>query len=1121
MRVAIDFVDVDGYLDDGYVEEVYANEATKEAATVDAGGRGIKFPASVPGYIASSLRRLHQNLGHPSTADFVRHLRLAGASQEVLKAARALECQTCRRCKQPAIAKPAKIANCLRFNEVVGVDLFYVHNSEENRHQMLSVVDFSSGYHVVIPVTKKDTNHLEKTFAEAWVGNFGAPSTVCVDLETGLQKALARIGDWTGMRIRSAAGQAHWQAGYTEKQGGIWKAIFNKINDEQSVSKGDIHIAAAAVSSAKNNLARTSGYSPCQHVFGSSPALPEDLLNGYRAGLPGDEPVIDDKHAREVALRTAARAAYHHVQTDERVRRALLGRTRVQTRLPEVGERVFFYRKTRNNKRGLWHGPATVIGKEDNNYWVTKNGRCLLCAPEHLRLATGEELGEMFALRVAREDLDKLLNADQEDEGVYGDQEEGDCDMEEAADYVPDDMMEDLGISFPRDNEAEDAVPAGGAAASAAAGPRKRLRSKGPAPSGPVQQAMMLKRARTPRSREKQLEKELPWNFIPEERRDDFRAAEAKQWGEHINHGALEVLSLQESLAVRDRVRPERILPSRYAYRDKNLGRRRADPSVPWKPKARLVVAGHLDPDLATGTMLTDSPTVSRAGLTSVLQICASYGWKAAAGDIQAAFLNGLHLERELYMAQPRGGVDGLHPGQLVRIWKGVFGLSESPRMWFDRLKEVLMGETFFVNGADHKLSQCPLDPCIFCLLSGSASRPGAYIAIHVDDLLIVAPPETNRYLQDRIGKLLPVDGWEEDEFDYIGSHVTVYDDEIVVCQEAFVEGRLFNVDIAKDQDGGAPASEEQTIDNRSLIGALSWLSGQTRADLQCSVALAQQVQRAPLGSDIRFTNATARKALDHKSEGVRIRAINLGRAVFTVFHDAAWANAEHEEAEDGFRLSNEEIVNGSLGTELFSDDRPRPAKKQRSKIASQIGHAVFLFDRKLFDGETAKGSLLEWRSQACKRVCRSTFGAETMACIEGIEACQYHRALLATLVSGRFVQLEEARKAWPMVAMTDCKSLHDHLHRAGIPRVPTDRRLAIDLASLRQELAAEVWDRRRLPLQWIPTTCQLADPLTKPMQAGDWWKAIREGTQLPLKKGTFSFDKELSFSPPERGRES
>ena len=225
--------------------------------------------------------------------------------------------------------------------------------------------------------------------------------------------------------------------------------------------------------------------------------MSEDLLDGPRANPAGDEPVIDDKHAREVALKTPARAACHHVQTDERVRRALLGRTRVQTRLPETGERVFFYRKTRNNKRGLWHGPATVIGKKGNNVWVTKNGRCLLCAPEHLRLATGEELGEMFAIRAAREDLDRLLNADQKNEGIYGDQEEGDLEMLDAEEYQLDDTLEDVGIPFAPDEGPADNATGGGSAA----GPRKRLRSKGPGPSGPVQQAMMLRKAKTPSSR--------------------------------------------------------------------------------------------------------------------------------------------------------------------------------------------------------------------------------------------------------------------------------------------------------------------------------------------------------------------------------------------------------------------------------------------------------------------------------------------------------------------------------------------------------------------------------------------------------------------------------------------
>ena len=224
---------------------------------------------------------------------------MAGAGREVLKAARALDCQTCARTRATAIAKPAKIGSCLKFNEVVGADLFYVHDIEGNRHELLSIVDYSSAYQVVIPVARKDTVHLEKAFCEGWTNIFGAPEVVTVDLENGLQKALAKVGDWTGMRIKSAAGQAHWQAGFTERHGGIWKSMFGRVNEEMSVVKGEIHLAIAAVSSAKNYLTRAGGYSPQQHVFGTTPRMPEDLLEGPHARAGDDGAIIDDKHARE------------------------------------------------------------------------------------------------------------------------------------------------------------------------------------------------------------------------------------------------------------------------------------------------------------------------------------------------------------------------------------------------------------------------------------------------------------------------------------------------------------------------------------------------------------------------------------------------------------------------------------------------------------------------------------------------------------------------------------------------------------------------------------------------------------------------------------------------------
>ena len=135
-----------------------------------------------------------------------------------------------------------------------------------------------------------------------------------------------------------------------------------------------------------------------------------------------------------------------------------------------------------------------------------------------------------------------------------------------------------------------------------------------------------------------------------------------------------------------------------------------------------------------------------------------------------------------------------------------------------------------------------------------------------------------------------------------------------------------------------------------------------------------------------------------------------LDNATFLVYHDAAWANSELEETEDGFRLTPEEIAQGTIQG-FYSEDRPRKPKRGSFKVASQLGHLVLLADRTILEGSTCKTSLLEWRSQSCKRVCRSTSGAETMAAIEGLEGGQYMRALLGSLIHGRLVKHEEICK--------------------------------------------------------------------------------------------------------------
>ena len=115
---------------------------------------------------------------------------------------------------------------------------------------------------------------------------------------------------------------------------------------------------------------------------------------------------------------------------------------------------------------------------------------------------------------------------------------------------------------------------------------------------------------------------------------------------------------------------------------------------------------------------------------------------------------------------------------------------------------------------------------------------------------------------------------------------------------------------------------------------------------------------------------------------------------------------------------------------------------------------------------------------------------------MEGLEAGQHVRALFETLLSGDLVKVEKARI--PLFCLSDCRSLFDHVHKQGLPRIPADRRLAVDLAALRQGLKAEQWSHK-LPLGWVPSGHQLGDILTKPQDPSRWWAAIKQKLLVPL----------------------
>ncbi|CAE7707470.1 GIP [Symbiodinium sp. CCMP2592] len=1071
------------------IQEVYTAEARSSEEPPAVGASAISFDKVVAPHVQAALTRLHQNLGHPAVTDLTRHLRLAGASEDIIKIAKGMRCQVCARNKRASAPRPASLPSFLDFNQLVSVDVFHVFDINRKRHEMISVVDHGTTFHLVKRLEGHSAKSFEHAFVDVWANTFGAPGCIAADLETGLQAGLAKYCEFAGVKLRAAAGQAHWQQGTVERHGQWHQDILQKIIDEQSVGENDVDLAVTAANQAKNELRRRHGYSPCQAVFGKDPRHPEDLMDGNDEERALEMMTADRKRQREVALRTAARTAFFRSQVDVKLRKGLIQRARVKKGSYAIGEMVCFYRLGKSgttNKRGQWKGPGLILGNDGGNWWISYAGRCHLVAEEHMRPSTAEELGSLFSSQITRKDLETLLFADPDDPNNYAtEEEEGDCDM--GADNRDDQDEPPFEHDLANDDAMEEPEAAPPQASYGPEGRRRRRKSRPPG-SEPYE-ALMMKTATTERSREKQREKELPWRLIPPEQHQAFKEAEAKQIKEHLDHAALSILSREETIAVLKITPPERILNSRWAYKDKNYAKRRENDSLPWKAKARLIIGGHKDPDVAS--LVTDAPTVNRLSVLVLMQILSSHlddpePWCASAGDVNAAFLNGPPLQRTLFMRQPRTGIPGMEKDALFKVEKGIFGLPDSPRGWWDEVQRIIDEIEMNHDNETYYLVACALDPCVYYLVPEQDRRgtPRAYLCIHVDDLLVVGPRKLAVKLRETLSLHLPIEEWEENSFDYIGSHFEVKEDCVEVTQTAYAATRLFTVDVDKAQRDPEGATTEQKTDNQSLIGGLSWLAVQSRPDLQVSVSIAQQMQKDPSVEDVRFTNSTSRKAVSFKDNGLKFTKIDLSDPVLMVFHDSSWANVVPLEGEDGFRLSIEDHEKGFM-TEVPSDFQVRKAKRASTKVASQYGILILATDQeKLREGGLC--NILDWKSSTAKRVCRSTFAAESIACSEGLEQGQYVRSVFMTILRGELQKVEDL-EGKHLRCFTDCRSLYDHLHRVGVPRTPTDKRLAIDLAAIRQILHRERY-AGKLPLDWIPTSYQLADILTKPMCPKTWW---------------------------------
>lgn len=478
----------------------------------------------------------------------------------------------------------------------------------------------------------------------------------------------------------------------------------------------------------------------------------------------------------------------------------------------------------------------------------------------------------------------------------------------------------------------------------------------------------------------KMLDKEIPIDKISDEHWPSYQEAIDKEWKSWMDYQSCDVLSIDESSKV-EKEQHDRILPSRFVLRDKNAGLKAPDGTpMPLKAKARLCLAGHLCPDSMSGELQLDSPTIERLSTMIFLHNVVSNGWLKNwfVGDISNAFLQGAPLEgKVMYMRQPKQGLPGLIPGQLLRLLKSVYGRPDAPPAWYNELARVLQEELGFQKSS--------VDPAMFYLRDEEGILRGLMI-VHVDDLMLATDAsEWSANVTGRLRARFPFGTWqnvaqEPAGVTYCGKEIKIKNDGtedfVTLAQKGFIEGRLECIQVSKEraQSVDDRVNDEERTDYRSVVGSLQWLASQTRPDIAFEVNQLQKRIRDLRVGDLLRANKCVKEVLSDRYE---LEFRDLGRdAEIVAFHDASLFNSVGVEIQD--HEADDILMTG----------------KEKKMVYSQKGAFIGVIKKGDMDvvGRKVRMNILDWKSTTNKRVVESSLAAET------------HAAILAHGL-GRFVQ--------------------------------------------------------------------------------------------------------------------
>ena len=167
------------------------------------------------------FRRFLKTRNNPSNRTLVRVLRLGGAKRRFILAAAKHSCGACGAQKRPDGPIVSRSPNSFVFNEVVGLDLFFLNTYEKHtllamNIVLLGVLDCS----VSFPCGDQSGETLRNAHRNYWLWSYGRPRIFVVDQPRILCSGIfAEKVESDGTRLEVTPLEAPWRNGKTERAG--------------------------------------------------------------------------------------------------------------------------------------------------------------------------------------------------------------------------------------------------------------------------------------------------------------------------------------------------------------------------------------------------------------------------------------------------------------------------------------------------------------------------------------------------------------------------------------------------------------------------------------------------------------------------------------------------------------------------------------------------------------------------------------------------------------------------------------------------------------------------------------------------------------------------------------